>query len=363
MDRHDVSETVTAEHVAQLHQADLKVQDQFGCRGLTYWFDDKRKTAFCLIEAPDKQKLEEMHDKAHGQIPHSIIEVDATIVESFLGRIEDPKKATDAALHIINDPAFRTIMFIQVHHLLPRLSTSQPFKNAIKNLKEAIPGIVTSYNGKLVKHGAEQLLVSFQSVSNAVHAAIDIFALSKHFTKDVTHEINLIKIGVSAGIPVTDKHSIFEDAIKSAERLSHYIHGEIIVSSEVRDLFNSENAQNIEEIKSITTMTVADEIFLTHLLNYTEQNWKNDTLKADDFCQPTSCSKSKLYRKMTSLTGQSANAFIKEYRLEQALQILAKRTGNVSEVAFETGFSSPSYFSKCFQKRYGRQPSDYLISP
>ena len=93
MDRHDVSETVTAENVAQLHQADLKIQDQFGCRGLTYWFDEKRKTAFCLIEAADAQAIHEMHSQAHGQVPHSIIEVDASIVESFLGRIEDPEKA------------------------------------------------------------------------------------------------------------------------------------------------------------------------------------------------------------------------------------------------------------------------------
>ena len=50
MDRHDVSETVTAENVAQLHQEDLKIQDQHGCRGLTYWFDNKRKTAFCLLK-------------------------------------------------------------------------------------------------------------------------------------------------------------------------------------------------------------------------------------------------------------------------------------------------------------------------
>ena len=84
MDRHNVSEAVTAVHVAQLHQEDLKIQDQFGCRGLTYWFDDKRKTAFCLIEAPNEQALRDMHEKAHGEIPHSIIEVDASIVESFL---------------------------------------------------------------------------------------------------------------------------------------------------------------------------------------------------------------------------------------------------------------------------------------
>src|SRR6476620_127144 len=110
MDRHNGSETVTAETIAQLHQADLKIQDQFGCKGLTYWFDEKRKTAFCLIEAPDAEAVRKMHNQAHGQVPHSVIEVETSIVESFLGRIGDPEKARNTGLNIINDPAFRTIM-------------------------------------------------------------------------------------------------------------------------------------------------------------------------------------------------------------------------------------------------------------
>ena len=112
MDRHDVSETVTAENVAQLHQQDLKIQHKFNCRGLTYWFDEKRKTAFCLIEAPNKKAIKEMHSQAHGEVPNMIIEVDSNIVESFLGRIEDPEKSQNTDLNIINDPAFRTIMVI-----------------------------------------------------------------------------------------------------------------------------------------------------------------------------------------------------------------------------------------------------------
>ena len=69
MDRHDVSKEVTAEIVADLHQKDLKIQHKFNCKGLTYWFDDKRKTAFCLVEAPNKAALKEMHDQAHGEFP------------------------------------------------------------------------------------------------------------------------------------------------------------------------------------------------------------------------------------------------------------------------------------------------------
>ena len=55
MDRHDLDDTVNAEHVAQIHQEDLKIEHEFGCKGLTYWFDQDRRTAFCLIKAPSKK--------------------------------------------------------------------------------------------------------------------------------------------------------------------------------------------------------------------------------------------------------------------------------------------------------------------
>jgi AraC-like DNA-binding protein len=63
---------------------------------------------------------------------------------------------------------------------------------------------------------------------------------------------------------------------------------------------------------------------------------------------------------MILITGKTPNTFLKEYRLNEDLILLHKNTRNISEIAFETGFSSPSYFSKCFQKRYGHLPSGYL---
>jgi AraC-like DNA-binding protein len=63
---------------------------------------------------------------------------------------------------------------------------------------------------------------------------------------------------------------------------------------------------------------------------------------------------------MISLTGKSPSSFLKEYRLDEALALLKKRTRNVSEVALETGFNSHSYFSKCFQQQYGCLPSELL---
>lgn len=360
MDRHDVSEAVTAETIAQLHQADLKVQDQFGCRGLTYWFDEKRKTAFCLIEAPDAQSIHNMHNHAHGQVPHRVIEVDATIVESFLGRIEDPKKAQNTELNIINDPAFRTIMVISLKGLSLTHNGSTQFKSLVLNYNNASLNLLDDYGGTPVKQTGNYFLVSFKSVSDAVHAAFEIQSMFKDFKNKISNNNVHLKIGLSTGLPVTEKKLIFEDAIKLAERMCKIVKGEIIVSSEVKELYNSENIKTLSDGESVVFLTQTDERFLTLLMDYTESTWSNINLKVEHFSKPVGCSKSQLYRKLTLLTGKSPNGFIREYRLNEALTLLNKNTGNVSEIAFETGFSSPSYFSKCFLKMYGHLPSDYL---
>jgi AraC-like DNA-binding protein len=362
MDRHDVSETVTAENVAKLHQEDLKVQDQFGCRGITYWFDDKRKTAFCLIEAPDMKAIQKMHNKAHGQVPHAIIEVEPSIVESFLGRIQDPEKAQNTELNIINDPAFRTIMVISLIQLTIIKDDSLQFKNSFRNFNNAIRKILDEYEGKSVKQTDYHYLVSFKSVTNAAHAAFDMQLLNKEFSKPKTKGKIILKIGLSAGVPVTKKQLLFEDTIKLAERMCDIVKGEIIVSAEVKDLYKSENADTFIKGKGIFSLTKADEKFITLLMDYTDEAWANTNLKVNNFSKPVGCSKSQLYRKMISLTGKSPNTFLKEYRLKEALKLLRKNAGNISEIAFEAGFSSPSYFTKCFKKKFGLLPAIYLDS-
>jgi len=360
MDRHDVSESVTAENVAQLHQQDLKIQHKFNCRGLTYWFGEKRKTAFCLIESPNKKALIEMHNQAHGQVPHKVIEVDARIVESFLGRIEDPEKAQNTALNIINDPAFRTIMVTEVIRLSPKQKDSAQFKSSLNNFNKSFLNLLKSYEGTLVKQTEGYFLVSFKSVSNAVHASLDIQSEFKKCMDEINGKRIYLKTGLSAGVPVTDKKLIFEDSIRLAERMCGFVKGKIIVSSEVKDLYKSENSNAFINGDNLFAITQEDEYFLNHLMDYLESTWTNTNLKVDDFSKPMGCSKSKLYHKINLLTGKSPNTFIREFRLAAALKLLDKTSGNISEIAFETGFASPSYFSKCFQKRYGHSPSDYL---
>ncbi len=359
MDRHDVSEEVTAEIVADLHQKDLKIQHKFNCKGLTYWFDAKRKTAFCLVEAPDKTAIKEMHDHAHGAVPHRIIEVDGAVVESFLGRIEDPKKSQKTDLNIINDPAFRTIMVVGIKcSSLKELSSSKVSLTSENLTKSAIEKI-DKFNGRLVKQKGDHLLTSFESVTNAVLCALEIQKIFKQSVNNKYDSPINLKIGLSAGVPVSEKDGFFEDTIQMAERLCDAAKGQVVVTSEVRELYESENLNIAIDKKYLNAFDSNDEKFLNMLMDYTEREWRNATLNADDFSKGLGYSKSQLYRKMISITGKSPHSFIKEYRLNKALELLNKKNENISEIAFETGFNTPGYFSKCFQKAYGILPSVY----
>jgi AraC-like DNA-binding protein len=358
MDRHDVSESVTAEMVAQLHQQDLKVQHQFECRGLTYWFDENRKTAFCLVEAPDEKSVISMHNHAHGEVPHRIIEVEPNIVESFLGRIEDPEKAKKTSLNIINDPAFRTIMVIVFPEIISKNKRESENGSSIHNLNNPILEIILGHDGRVVNQSKPGNLVSFKSVTKAVLCAKAIVDHIRIINTNNEGTPLGVKICLNSGVPVTERESIFEETIKLAERMNFVAKTEIVVSSEVKDLFKSENNNQFIDNTVVYTLSLPEERFLNSLIDFIEAEWKNPKLKVDDFGKIMGISKSQLYRNMILLLGESPNSFLMTFRLNKAKDLLKKKDLSISEIAFDSGFSSPSYFTKCFNKRFNLSPSE-----
>lgn len=359
MDRHDVSEKVTAENVAQLHQEDLKIEHKFGCRGLTYWFDEKRKTAFCLIEAPNEQAVFDMHNHAHGEVPHSIIEVDSKIVESFLGRIEDPVNAQNTKLNIINDPAFRVIMVLKTSSYINRLESDQ-FSLFAQKFHNSVLKSLKHFKGSIVKSDNNNYLVSFKSVSNAVSCILKIQSNFKYITPKFDLKNRKMKIALSAGVPVSEKKNLFEEAIVLATRMCDIVNAQLIISNEIKELYESENRNLIIDTELIKVLNPVEEKFLTKLMNYVEEVWNTSSFNVSNFSKELGYSKSQLYRKLIKLTGMSPNNFIREFRLHMALDLLHKQNRNISEIAYESGFNSPAYFSKCFMDKYGILPSKYI---
>jgi len=88
----------------------------------------------------------------------------------------------------------------------------------------------------------------------------------------------------------------------------------------------------------------------------------DEQLSVDSLAMEVGWSRAQFYRKITALTGQTVNDLIRGFRLQKAAQLLEQKWGSVSQVAYEVGFSNPSYFSKCFKEQYGVLPSEYPLS-
>lgn len=366
MDRHDIP-GVTAKDVAHAHQEDLKIQKDYDCRGLTYWYDDIRGTAFCLIDAPDEHAVKEMHDNAHGLIPHQIIEVDSNVVNAFLGRIEDPKSSDlseDSDFPVINESAYRTIMstnLVEYPFMISKYGNTDA-KMLLNTHDSIIQKAIEHHNGRKVNQSREGFIVSFSSMSNSILCVHEIQKEFKNHNDNASSIKLHIRIGLNAGSPVTGKEDLFGETVQLAKRCSEFVEKyDLIMSSEIRDLYKSNQFNILNNRDPINTKALSpgDEIFLNHLIDLTEKIWNEPGFNVAYFAKQLGLSKSQLYRKITSLTGYAPNDFIKEFRLKKAVKLIDRQTGNISEIALDSGFNSPSYFSSCFQKRFGILPSSY----
>ena len=81
MDRHYIEGALDTP--SQMRTRRTGASDRYQVKFLTYWFDEMRSTAFCLVEAPNRQAIEHAHDEAHGSIPNEVLEVDPAVVDAF----------------------------------------------------------------------------------------------------------------------------------------------------------------------------------------------------------------------------------------------------------------------------------------
>lgn len=103
-----------------------------------------------------------------------------------------------------------------------------------------------------------------------------------------------------------------------------------------------------------------DQQFLHDLIKFIEANMANQDLDAKLISKALCVSRTVLYHKVKSLTGQTVHEFIKAIRLRKSVQLLMEGNLNINQVAFEVGFNSHSYFDKCFMKQYGSGPREYI---
>lgn len=106
------------------------------------------------------------------------------------------------------------------------------------------------------------------------------------------------------------------------------------------------------------TLNAADSRFMTRLRDFIAANISDSDLNVETISAEMSLSRVQLYRKVKAMTGATPVELIRLSRLSRAEELLREGGKTVSEVAYEVGFSSPSYFIKCYKEHFGHTPND-----
>jgi len=224
MDRHYI-EGATRHAVADAHQKDLALQDKYNVKFLTYWFDEMRSTAFCLIDAPNRETIERAHNEAHGSVPNEVLEVDPAVVDAFLGRIKDPPPTSpEKSAEIPIDPGFRAIMFTDLKDstLMTTLYGDAKALHLLHVHNALTRNSLKAHRGREVKHTGDGIMACFTSVPNAVECAIAIQKALAAYNEEHTETPLYLRIGLSAGEPIEEHGDLFGKAVQLAARLCAY---------------------------------------------------------------------------------------------------------------------------------------------
>ena len=231
-------------------------------------------------------------------------------------------------------------------------------RNYLKNeLKE-------DYKLKMAINGKEGLQMAIKFIpdlviSDVMMPIMDGFEMCSSIKKDIriSHipillltakgmQIDRVK-GIDSGADVYLNKPFNMNVLKS--HLSQLINSRQI-------LFNK--YYNGVSDKELLNTTSLDKQFITNILEYIHKNINDPSLNVENLADELLISRSKLYRKIKALTGNTANEFIKKIRLEKAKQFLESSDHSISEISFKVGFSSPSYFTKCYKTQFGNLPTE-----
>lgn len=240
MDIHKSAQGATVDDVVQAHLSDLAVQEKYGTKYITYWFNEDAGRIFCLVDAPSKEMAIKVHENAHGLVADDIIEVQGEMVDSMMNIRQD--QLPNGQTHPENgvpDGGFRTIMFTD-------LEGSTERNEAVGDT--AMMALITRHNaiireclhvhaGREVKHTGDGMMASFVSVSHAVECAIAIQQAFDTHNRNDPDGAMYVRIGLSAGEPIENDNDLFGSTVNLAKRVCDAGEpGKILTTNVVREL-------------------------------------------------------------------------------------------------------------------------------
>ena len=261
-------------------------------------------------------------------------------------------------------------------HVSPDASTSSMLRILVvednADIRDYLSSILSDeYEVLTASNGEEGLSVAMNSVPDIIISDIMMPKMDGlEMCRKIKENINLSHIPVvllTAKDTLSDKSEGYKVGADSyitkpftseliKARVANLLFSRAQIAQQYLKRLNNFSAPKVEENSGFSPL---DNKFLSKLSSYIEDNMSSETLDINNMASYMNVSVSSLYRKLKSLTGVSANDYVRKIKLRKAAEMLSSGEFNVSETAWNIGISSFSYFRQIFKEEFGCTPSEF----
>ena len=330
----------------ELHHGEARVESELG----------KGSDFFVVIPREQEDKSLVIHtdvDNVDNSVNASLSECKTLISESELQYIDDGERKSGKVQQVLSEYANKpTVLVIddnndirQYEHTLLQddyiVLEAADGKEGLDVAKKEVPDLVICDVMMPVMDGLEftQNLKTHTATSHIPVIMLTAKNLEEHRAEGYEH-------GADSYItkPFHSKVLLarIENLLKQRKLLKHLFQGTLEAEQEIAD-------SHLED---------RDKQFMKQLHAIIQKNLSDSEFGVEDIGKQIGLSRVQLYRKVKAMTGSSVVDLLRKARLAKAKRLLESRSMSVSEVAYDVGFSAPSYFTKCFKDEYGILPGD-----
>ncbi|SMD32789.1 Pimeloyl-ACP methyl ester carboxylesterase [Reichenbachiella faecimaris] len=274
-----------------------------------------------------------------------------------------------------NDSRERQLVTI----LAARIISSDNKENQVK---QTLDRYINQYKGRFIQYNAQRFIATFTGPSKAVHCSLDLANALRKSDVQLAAGVHIKECSLGDSQSIGEQTEDFVDSIIKqiqpneiliTQTVKHLLSGAGLTLNphpgiyasffdESLSLYSVKNYfDDDEDIVPIQKSTwPQNSSLLENVLQSIEEHLSNESFGVDTLCKELGISERQLQRKLKAITNKSPNQLISSVRLHRAKELILNQQLNISEVAFQTGFSSPSYFSKSFKKEFSLSPTDLL---
>ncbi|WP_421876812.1 alpha/beta fold hydrolase [Marinoscillum sp.] len=252
------------------------------------------------------------------------------------------------------------------------------------SFRNAIDRIVRQYRGNIVQYRGDSFIATFDGPSKSVHCALNLqevinglqgkLAVGIHIKEAAVNEAHFISGQTQGFVEMVLKQAL-PDQILITQTVKHLLSGAGLSYAQSKTIYEASLGESLLLYSVTDQLNEGDVIgtfnreqlplggsFLDNVLQCIDANLDNELFGVEKLCREVGISERQLQRKLKAVTNKSPNQLITSVRLHRAKELIQSHRGNIAEVSFKTGFSNPSYFSKCFKKEFGLSPSELVVS-